>query len=169
MKTGTGFVFQNITAERNEELLKMCIQMAAALKAQGDAPFAALLADENGDVRMEQDTLVYKNGDNTAHAESVLASRASQKFSEEFLWKCSLYTSCEPCCMCTGAIYWANIGRIVFPVTEKAVLDVSAESGHPDFPIFHLGCREVLARGQKEIVVDGPYDCFVEVALDMHR
>lgn len=34
MKTGTGFVFQNITAERNEELLKMCIQMAAALKAQ---------------------------------------------------------------------------------------------------------------------------------------
>ena len=115
MKTGTGFVFQNITAERNEELLKMCIQMAAALKAQGDAPFAALLADENGDVLMEQDTLVYKNGDNTAHAESVLASRASQKFSEEFLWKCSLYTSCEPCCMCTGAIYWANIGRIVFP------------------------------------------------------
>ena len=60
MKTGTGFVFQNITAERNEELLKMCIQMAAALKAQGDAPFAALLADENGDVLMEQDTLVYK-------------------------------------------------------------------------------------------------------------
>lgn len=43
MKTGTGFVFQSITAERNEELLKMCIQMATALKAQGDAPFAALL------------------------------------------------------------------------------------------------------------------------------
>lgn len=91
MKTGTGFVFQNITAERNKELLKMCIQMAAALKARGDAPFAALLADENGDVLLEQDTLVYKNGDNTAHAESVLSSRASQKFSEEFLWKCSLY------------------------------------------------------------------------------
>ena len=58
MKTGTGFVFQNITAERNEELLKMCIQMATALKAQGDAPFAALLADENGNILMVQDTLV---------------------------------------------------------------------------------------------------------------
>ena len=58
MKTGTGFVFQRITAERNEELLKMCIQMATALKAQGDAPFAALLADENGNILMVQDTLV---------------------------------------------------------------------------------------------------------------
>ena len=58
MKTGTGFVFQSITAERNEELLKMCIQMATALKAQGDAPFAALLADENGNILMVQDTLV---------------------------------------------------------------------------------------------------------------
>lgn len=169
MKTGTGFVFQSITAERNEELLKMCIQMATALKAQGDAPFAALLADENGNILMVQDTLVYKNGDNTAHAESVLASRASQKFSEEFLWKCSLYTSCEPCCMCTGAIYWANIGRIAFPVTEENVLNASAESGHPGFPMFHLGCREVLARRQKEIVVDGTYDSFGETALDIHR
>ena len=58
MKTGTGFVFQSKTAERNEELLKMCIQMATALKAQEDAPFAALLADENGNILMVQDTLV---------------------------------------------------------------------------------------------------------------
>ena len=65
--------------------------------------------------------------------------------------------------------HWANIGRIVFPVTEKAVLDVSAESGHPDFPMFHLGCREVLARGQKEIIVDGPYDSLAEKALEIHK
>ena len=75
MKTGTGFVFQNITAERNEELLKMCIQMAAALKAQGDAPFAALLADENGDVLMEQDTLVcIKLNAGTEEQSAVLAA-----------------------------------------------------------------------------------------------
>ncbi len=71
--------------------------------------------------------------------------------------------------MHTGAIYWANIGRIVFPATEKAVLDASAEKEHSDFPMFNLGCREVLVRGQKGIVVDGPYDGLTEATLDMHR
>ena len=71
--------------------------------------------------------------------------------------------------MHTGAIYWANIGRIVFPATEKAVLDASAEKEHSDFPMFNFGYREVLVRAQKGIVVDGPYDGLTETTLDMHR
>ncbi|TIP76607.1 MAG: nucleoside deaminase, partial [Mesorhizobium sp.] len=62
----------------------------------------------------------YKSGggDRTAHAERLLASWAGMNFSPEELASCTLYTSAEPCAMCSGTIYWAGIGRVVFGQSE---------------------------------------------------
>ena len=91
--------------------------IARKARANGNTPFGAVLVDSDGNVIMEQGNAEGDLHDATAHAERMLASRASQKYSKEFLWGCTLYTTFEPCCMCTGAIYWSNIGKIVYGLT----------------------------------------------------
>lgn len=56
--------------------------------------------------------------------------------------------------MCAGAIYWANIGRVVYGMTERRLLELTGS--HEQNPTFDLPCREVFARGQKDIQVSGP-------------
>ena len=85
-----------------------------------------------------------EGGDRTAHAERLLASRAARAYELEFLASCTLYTSAEPCAMCSGAIYWAGIGRVVYGQTEKAL---KAQTGaHEENPTLDLPCEIVFAR-----------------------
>ncbi len=130
-------------------------EVARKARANGNTPFGAVLVDEKGEIVMEQGNAERDLHDATAHAERMLASRASQAFSKEFLWKCTLYTTFEPCCMCTGAIYWANIGRIVYGVTEEKLLEMTGSDDKN--PTFNISCRTILAAGQKPIEVLGPF------------
>lgn len=130
-------------------------EVARKARANGNTPFGAVLVDENGEIVMEQGNAELDLHDATAHAERMLASRASQSFSKEYLWKCTLYTTFEPCCMCTGAIYWANIGRIVYGVTEEKLLEMTGSDDKN--PTFNISCRTILAAGQKPIEVLGPF------------
>lgn len=59
------------------------------------------------------------NIDTVNHAESTLARIAATNYPADYLWQCTLYTAVEPCCMCAGTIYWANIGRVVYGILEK--------------------------------------------------
>ena len=96
-----------------------------------------------------------------------VAEKASQQYSKEFLKDCTLYTTAEPCAMCAGAIYWAGIGRVVYGMSEK---DLLAHTGaDPQNPTFDLPCREVFARGQKEIEVVGPFPELVEEIAGVHE
>ena len=98
------------------EYLRKANEVARRSCAGGNTPFGAILVDEDGQVLMEQGNAEHELHDATAHAERVLASRASAAFDKKRLWGCTLYTTCEPCPMCTGAIYWANIGKIAFGI-----------------------------------------------------
>jgi tRNA(Arg) A34 adenosine deaminase TadA len=90
----------------------------------------------------------------TAHAERLLATWASRTHHAEYLARCTLYTSAEPCAMSAGAIYWAGIGRVVFGQTEK---DLKAMTGaHAENPTLDLPCRIVFAAGQRATEVIGP-------------
>jgi tRNA(Arg) A34 adenosine deaminase TadA len=84
----------------------------------------------------------------------VACSQAARLLSEAELTRCTLYTSTEPCAMCAGAIYWTGIGRVVFALAETGLLRYTGS--HDQNPTLDLPCREVFARGQKKIVVDGP-------------
>ena len=67
----------------------------------------------------------------------------------------TLYTSAEPCVMCSGAAYWAGIDRVVYALSEYRLLGLTGD--HPENPTFSLPCREVFARGQRTIEVSGPH------------
>ena len=116
----------------------------------GHHPFGALLvAPDHETVLIEQG-----NVDTVNHAEAVLARDAAKRFSPEFLWHCTLYTTVEPCCMCAGTQYWAHIGRLVYGMEERQLLALTGN--HAENPTLDLPCREVFARGQKAIQVWGP-------------
>lgn len=128
--------------------------VAKKARESGNTPFGAILVDADGVVLMEQGNAEGDTGDATAHAEMTLASRASRAYSKDRLWHCTLYTTCEPCPMCTGAIYWANIGRIVYGVSEKKLLELTGSDEKN--PTFSMGADAVVHAGQKKIEVVGP-------------
>ena len=147
--------------------LKRCIEISRESRAAGNTPFGALLTGPDGEILMEQQNIEITTGKCTGHAECTLAERASQKYSKASLWNCTLYSTAEPCAMCTGAIYWANIGRIVYGMTERRLLELTGSNEQN--PTFDLPCHEVLARGQKQIEVVGPFAEVEEEAAEVHR
>ena len=121
----------------------------------GDHPFGSVLADSEGNLLMEQGNgFTSEGGDRTAHAERLLASRAARAYDLQFLAQCTLYTSAEPCAMCSGAIYWAGIGRVVYSQTEKALKE--ATGAHEENPTLDLPCEVIFKAGQRPTEVVGP-------------
>lgn len=129
----------------------------------GHHPFAALLvAADHTTVLMEQG-----NVDSVNHAEAVLARDAARRYSPAELWPCTLVTTVEPCAMCAGTQYWANIGRTVFGIAEKTLLSITGN--HAENPTLDLPCRQVFARGQKDVRVIGPVATSEEAIAALHR
>jgi tRNA(Arg) A34 adenosine deaminase TadA len=111
-------------------------------------PVGAILVDAGGQVLMEQGNGYSAEGrDMTAHAERLLASRASKTYRPDFLAACTLYSSAEPCAICTDAIYWAGIGRVVYGESERHLRHQTA--AHPDNPALDLPCRVAFAAGHR--------------------
>jgi tRNA(Arg) A34 adenosine deaminase TadA len=139
----------------HESYLRKAFDVARRAREGGDHPFGCILVGPDGDVLMEQGNGFTAEGrDMTAHAERLMATRASKGFPSSFLAECTLYTSAEPCAMCSGAIYWAGIGRVVFGQTEH---DLKEQTGaHDENPTLDLPCRVVFAAGQRNIEVIGP-------------
>jgi len=139
----------------DEQLLRRSFAVAAQSRQRGDHPFGSVLADSTGAILREQGNgYSSEGGDRTAHAEKLLASWAAKNLTLEELAKCTLYTSAEPCAMCSGAIYWAGIGRVVFGQTER---DLKAQTGaHEENPTLDLPCHIVFAAGQRPTEVVGP-------------
>ena len=80
--------------ERLTDYLRLANQEAKTARAGGNTPFGAILVDDvTGEVLMRQGNAEGDTHDATAHAEFVLASRASRTYSKEKLWKCTLYTA----------------------------------------------------------------------------
>jgi guanine deaminase len=76
-------------------------------------PFGAVIV-RNGDIVAEGVNRVTADKDPTAHAEMVAIRQACGKLRVFELMDCEIYTSCEPCPMCLGAIYWARLARVYF-------------------------------------------------------
>jgi tRNA(Arg) A34 adenosine deaminase TadA len=138
------------TAEQIARHLRSANAVAKRALESGHHPFGAVL------VAPDHETVLAEHG-NTGpvnHAESTLARMAARAWSSEELWSCTLYTTVEPCCMCAGTIYWANIGRVVYGMDEHQLLSFTDD--HVENPTFDLPCRQVFAAGQKSIRVTGP-------------
>lgn len=96
-----------------EELMGMAIELSIENIAAGGGPFGAVIA-RDGEVVATGVNRVTANHDPTAHAEVSAIRDACRKLGTYDLSGCEIYTSCEPCPMCLGAIYWAHIDRIYY-------------------------------------------------------
>ena len=138
---------------RDFVLLRRAIEMSKRAVADGERPLGAVIADPNGEILVE----VYGRGaalkDLTAHAETSAVRALGGRFDRDLLAACTLYSSTEPCAMCAGAIYWSNIRRVVFGLSEqrlRALRNVNAATS-----ALTIGCADVLATGGHPITVIG--------------
>lgn len=141
--------------DRDLDLLRRSFDVAKRSREGGDHPFGSLLAAPDGTVLQEQGNGYRTEGqDRTAHAERLLASWAARTHDLDFLARCTLYSSAEPCAMCAGAIYWAGIGRLVYGQSETGLKEQTGT--HEENPTLDLPCRIVFAAGQRPTEVVGP-------------
>ena len=96
-----------------EELMRMAIRLSEENVAAGGGPFGAVIARE-GKVIATGTNRVTPDCDPTAHAEVSVIRAAARKLGTFDLSGCEIYTSCEPCPMCFGAIYWARLDRMYY-------------------------------------------------------
>ena len=135
--------------------------VAREAAAYGHHPFGAVLVGPDDAILMRQ-----ANIDTVRHAETELARRAATAYSPQFLWTCTLVSTGEPCAMCTGTLYWANIGRLVYGYEETKLLALTGD--HAENPTMNLSSRTVLASGQKPVEVHGPFPEMEEELLAPH-
>lgn len=129
----------------------------------GHYPFGAIL------VGPDQETVLMEqcNVDTVNHAEAVLARVAALNYPADYLWGCTLYTTVEPCCMCAGTSYWANIGRVVFGMTEARLLEATGD--HAENPTMSVSSRYVFDHCQKPVDLIGPVEEVEEEILAVQR
>ena len=101
---------------------------------------------------LESENTVVTASDITGHAETNLMREAGRQFTADQLATCTLYTSTEPCPMCAGAIFWGNVGRVVYALDQEGLYALTGESPYA----LKLSCRKVFAHGSHPIEVLGP-------------
>ena len=140
-------------APRDEELLHRTIALAARARWHGDQPFGALVLAADGRVVAEAGNREITAADPTAHAEMLALRETEAVLAPSGLAGATAYASTEPCPMCAAGLYWAGVGRIVFALGGSRLYGrVGAMAGNQ----LHLGSRELVERGQREVRVTGP-------------
>ena len=151
------------TSEQIIRHLRRANAVASRAAGFGHHPFGAIL------VGPDHETVLLEQGNvsNVNHAEAVLARTADTNFTPEYLSGCTLYTTVEPCAMCAGTIYWANIGCLVYGMEESRLLAFTGNSS--ENPTLDVPCRYLFAHGQKDISVIGPVPEVEAEIAELHR
>ena len=108
---------------RKEELMRRAIKLSADSVSNGGGPFGAVIV-RDGEIVAEGSNGVTILNDPTAHAEVSAIRQACKKLNSFDLTGCEIYTSCEPCTMCLGAIYWAHIDKIYYANDRKDAANI---------------------------------------------
>ncbi|MER7210066.1 nucleoside deaminase [Streptosporangium sp. NPDC000239] len=122
------------TTHDEERLLRRAIELAAQARAGGNPPFGSLLADGNGRVIAEERNTTLTDADITAHPELKLARWAARELGPETAAATTMYTSCQPCPMCEGAIRRSGLGRVVFALSGEQLNALKPGGDFPEVP-----------------------------------
>ena len=101
-----------------KELMMRAIRLSEESVRNGGGPFGAVIA-RNGEIVAEASNSVTPDCDPTAHAEVNAIRMAARNTGSYDLSGCEIFTSCEPCPMCLGAIYWAHLDKIYYANDRK--------------------------------------------------
>jgi len=151
--------------DRDLRYLRAANIVSRRARDRGNHPFGAVLVDAAGAIVLEAENS-YTTDRGPGHAEANLAREAARRFPADYLLGCVLYSPLEPCCMCTGSLYWAGIGGLVYGVGERRLLELTGN--HVENPTMDLSCRTVLAAGQRPVEVRGPYPEIEAETLAVH-
>ena len=132
----------------HEPFVREAIALAREARHAGNHPFGALLALD-GKIVLAAKNSVFSERDPTAHAETNLVALAVRQLQPEQIRSSVLYTSCEPCAMCVGKMYWAGIRAVVYGLSSQSL---SLLAG----PDFLIPCRELFERAVEPVTVIGP-------------
>jgi tRNA(Arg) A34 adenosine deaminase TadA len=118
-----------------EELLRRAIELAATARKSGNPPFGSLLAGPDGTVIAEDHNTTITDSDISAHPELKLAKWAARELDPETAAGTTMYTSCQPCGMCTGAIERSGLGRVVFALSNEQLSGLKPGGDWPGFDL----------------------------------
>ena len=151
-----------ITQAQVDKALERCLELQETSRiVHHKRPFfSILLAPDN-------ETIIASNASisHILHSETQLSRSAANQFADEYLWHCSLVSTFEPCAMCTGTLYWANIGRLIYAAPETELRKLTGDN-NPENVGLDLPCRHVVSRGQKPIEVIGPLEGWQEKVVE---
>ena len=132
----------------HEPLIRHAIELARQARDAGNHPFGALLAID-GVVMLTAQNTINTDRDPTAHAETNLVAAAIRRLSPDDLRRSVLYTSCEPCAMCVGTMYWAGIRSLVYALSSRELAAMARRD-------FVVPCAELLAFARDPVAITGP-------------
>lgn len=146
--------------------LRRAIALSEQAVARGARPFGAIVVDGVGRIVAEAQAVdTAEPRDWTAHSEMQALRAASAALSWDELSRATIYASGEPCPMCAAAIYWCNIRRLVFGVSEPAMREMRAPFARAAG--IAMRCEEIFARCDRKVAVTGPL--LEEEGLRAHR
>lgn len=116
----------------------------------GDEPYGASLVSPGGELLMVARNRQHTDRDPTAHAEMVLLRQAAAALGPDVLRGATVYASGEPCAMCSGALFWAGVSRVVFAAQQADLAELIGGA------LLPLTARDVLAPARPAPAVEGP-------------
>ena len=143
---------------KHSSYLSRTFEIARSAASKGNHPFGALLVLDS-QIAIEAENSVVETKDQTRHAELCLVSEACRIYPPEVLARATLYSSTEPCAMCSGAIFWSGIRHIVFGCSALRLGQVAGGS-------FTSNCRDILSTALDPVCIEGPY--LEEEAVNVH-
>jgi tRNA(Arg) A34 adenosine deaminase TadA len=117
-----------------EGFLRRAIELAAEARRSGNPPFGSLLVGPDGDVLAEAQNSTITDGNISHHPELKLAVWAAQSLDAETAARTTMYTSCEPCGMCAGALARSGLGRVVFALSGEQLDGLKPSGSFPAVP-----------------------------------
>ena len=136
-------------SDSDEVFIEAAIEQSRLAARGGEYPYGAVLVCEDT-ILLRCYNTSQSTKDLTAHAELSLIRQATRQFSADQLARCALFSSCEPCAMCAGALYWSGIGRLVYACSTELDAKIS------DMP-FAIPCRSIVqVNGGHTVDVRGP-------------
>ena len=113
---------------QDEIYMREAIRLSELAVLHGNEPFGAVLV-KDGEIVYSNENQIYTGSDPTFHAESGLLRRFCAEANITDLRDYTLYSSCEPCFMCCGAMVWTKVGRLVYGASDIDLCDILNEKG----------------------------------------
>jgi len=148
------FPAEQPVAERDATYLRQAIALSRTARQRGNRPFGSVIVAPDGTVLGAGWNSNGESGDCTAHAEVQAIREACQRHDRAALEQATLYASGEPCVMCAGAIFWANIRRVVYGIDDQRLRVFRGE--RLDQRDVELSCRDVFRAAPFAVECTGP-------------